>query len=276
MTRINGIAEDLVALLGTGRQRGGFQDLDMAGAYAVGARIRELRQARGEHVVGRKIGFTNVALWERYGVDAPMGSFVYDSTLCMAEAGRAVCDLAGMPEPRIEPEVVFGLARAPAPGMDEAALLGCIDWVAHGFEIVQSVYPGWRMTGPEAAAAFGLHGALVVGPQRDVAAGDWLAALTDFTLELMRDGAALDRGKAGNVLGGPLSALRSVVDEIARHPGVAAPLAAGDIVTTGTLTAAHPVAAGETWSARFAGIDLPGFELAFVDSGAPVEDGPQG
>ena len=86
----------------------------------------------------------------------------------------------------------------------------------------------------------------------------------------------MDRGKAGNVLGGPLSALRFVIEEIACHPGVAAPLEAGEIVTTGTLTDAHAVAAGETWSARFQGIDLPGFELAFVDGGAPVADGPQG
>ena len=31
----------------------------MAEAYAVGERIRELRRARGERPVGRKIGFTN-------------------------------------------------------------------------------------------------------------------------------------------------------------------------------------------------------------------------
>ena len=37
-------------------------------------------------------------------------------------------------EPRIEPEIVFKLAVAPAPGMGEGALLESIDWVAHGFE----------------------------------------------------------------------------------------------------------------------------------------------
>ena len=116
-----------------------------------------------------------------------MWSFVYDTTLTpRRRIGAAVCDLAGLAEPRIEPEIVSASRRRREPGMDEAALLGCVDWVAHGFEIVQSVYPGWRMTGPEAAAAFGLHGALIVGPRRDVAAGDWLAALAGFTVELAR------------------------------------------------------------------------------------------
>jgi 2-oxo-3-hexenedioate decarboxylase len=261
--RLDAIAGDLVAILGTGAQRDGFPGLGMADAYAVAERVRVLRRARGERPVGRKIGFTNTTIWERYGVDAPMWNFVYDSTLHRAEAA-ATCDLAGMPEPRVEPEVVLGLGRAPSPGMDEAALLGCCDWIAAGFEIVQTVYPGWRMTGPEAAAAFGLHGALFVGPRREVrdraAVG---AALSGFSVEMKRDGVVRDRGHARNVLGGPLSALRFLIDEIARYPG-AAPLGAGEIVTTGTLTDAWPAAAGERWTAEFAGIDLPVIELTFA------------
>ena len=50
--------------------------------------------------------------------------------------------LAGLAEPRIEPEIVFGLSRAPAQDMDDATLIGCVEWVAHGFELVQSIFPG--------------------------------------------------------------------------------------------------------------------------------------
>ena len=134
------IASELLALLGTGRQSGRYPDLDFAEAYAVAARIRDLRQARGERPVGRKIGFTNTTIWERYGVTGPMWNFVYDSTVHDL-ADVPAFDLTGLPEPRIEPEIVLHLAEAPDPGMDERALLGCIDWIAHGFEIVQSVYP---------------------------------------------------------------------------------------------------------------------------------------
>jgi hypothetical protein len=34
----------------------------------------------------------------------------------------------------MEPEIIFKLALAPAPGMDETALLACIDWVGRGFQ----------------------------------------------------------------------------------------------------------------------------------------------
>ena len=40
-----------------------------------------------------------------------------------------------------------------------------VEWIAPGFEIVQSHFPGWKFTSPDCTAAFGLHRALVVGPR---------------------------------------------------------------------------------------------------------------
>jgi 2-oxo-3-hexenedioate decarboxylase len=42
------------------------------------------------------------------------------------------------------------------------------------------------------------------------------------------------------------------------------PLAAGEIVTTGTLTRAFPVAAGEEWTTQLTGIPLEAARLRFV------------
>ena len=42
------------------------------------------------------------------------------------------------------------------------------------------------------------------------------------------------------------------------------PVQAGEIVTTGTLTSALPVAPGETWSTMLDGIDLTGLSIALV------------
>ena len=38
-------------------------------------------------------------------------------------------------------------------------------------------------------------------------------------------------------------------------------LAAGELVTSGTVTDAWPVARGETWSSDYGGLDLPGWRL---------------
>jgi 2-oxo-3-hexenedioate decarboxylase len=259
------IADELMALLGTGRQTGRYPGLDMADAYAIAARVCDRRRRRGERVVGRKIGFTNTTIWPLYGVSAPMWNFIYDTTVHDLSAMAAGFDLAGLPEPRIEPEIVLGLSRAPAPGMSEAELLGCVDWLAHGFEIVQSVFPGWKLSGPESAAAFGLHGALMIGPRHAI--GDdrtgWQERLEALTITLHRDGVAVAEGVGRDVLGGPLRALRFLVEEIARYPG-SEPIAAGEIVTTGTLTDAQPVQPGEAWSTELRGIPVDGIAVRFA------------
>ncbi|GJE61781.1 2-keto-4-pentenoate hydratase [Methylobacterium trifolii] len=223
-----------------------------------------MREARGERVVGRKIGFTNHRMWAEYGVRAPIWGYVYDTTLGDLDGGGAF-DPGGLAEPRIEPEIVFGLARAPRSGMDERALMDCLGWVAPGFELVQSLYPGWRFRAADTVAAFALHGRLLVGERTALtleSAASWHARLADFAVTLLRDGAVADRGVAENVLGGgPVSALRHLVEVLAQDSG-SPPLAAGEVVSTGTLTRALPIGPGERWAAAFQGLPLPGIALS--------------
>ncbi len=247
-----------------------YPGLTLEDAYRILARLCEVRTARGERVIGRKIGFTNRTIWAEYGVYAPMWGFVFDATVRdlppPRQAAQHPLTLALFPEPRIEPEIVFRLAAAPSPDMDETALFGCIDWVAQGFEIVQSVFPGWKFTPVDTVIANGLHGALLLAPRHPAGFGsatDWVSNLACFEIDLLRDGTVVDRGHAANVLDGPLSALRHLVGLLARDP-VNSPLAPGDIVTTGTLTRAFPISPGESWGTRLHGIELGGRPVWFA------------
>ncbi|MEW5963253.1 MAG: hydratase [Pseudomonadota bacterium] len=268
--RVSAIAAEALSLLGTGRQVAPFTarypDLDLGQAYEVAARLRDLRASRDERAVGRKIGFTNRAVWASRGIAAPMWGYMFDTTVHDLSATGGTFALGALPEPRIEPEIVVHLAAAPTPGMSEAELLECIDWVAHGFEIVFSIFPGWRFEAADATVAYGVHGALLLGERRAVRddRADWGRRLSDFDIELARGDGATWHGQARNVLGGPLTALRFLVEEIARHPA-SEPLGAGEIVTTGTLTEAPAAVPGERWSTRLGGgIGLNGLELAFA------------
>jgi len=152
-----------------------------------------------------------------------------------------------------------------AAGMDERTLLESVDWVAHGFEVVQSIFPGWRFSVPDTVAAFGLHGALLIGPRHPVAthAEDWSRTLSTFEIDLKRDGTVVDHGLGTNVLGGPVSALRHLIDLLARDQ-VNPALAAGEIITTGTLTRAFAVSVGETWTTELTGLALHGLCVRFA------------
>lgn len=241
-----------------------FADFDTAQAYQAAAALRRLRQARGETPVGRKIGFTNRAIWPQYNIDRPIWGDMYAHTVGRLDPEKPFL-LAPLCEPLIEPEIVLCLSRAPQPGMDEGALLYCVDWVAHGFEIVHSIFPGWRFRAPDTIAAFGMHGALLYAPPLPVTAENRAsvsAGLVSCTVTLSRDGTEVETGAGSNVLGGPLSALRHLVEMLAADPHNP-PLAAGEIVTTGTLTGAYPVRPGERWSTGISGIPLAGLSIRF-------------
>ena len=242
--------------------------LSVEEAYDISAEILKLRRLKGEHPVGRKIGFTNRNMWPEYGVDAPIWNYVYDSTIRIARDNAGVQSLKGAVEPKIEPEIVFGLRAAPRPGMSEAQLADCIGWIAHGYEIVQSFYPGWKFQGADTVAAFGLHGVLIVGAQRQVhtIAGlnrDLVKELRSFKVSMFCDGKLMDSGAGANVLDSPLMALKHLVDLLGHQPNHHM-LGVGEIITTGTLTAALPIKKGETWHTAFTGIDLPGLTVRFA------------
>jgi 2-keto-4-pentenoate hydratase len=143
-------AEAFASLVGTkqippfsSRPRG----LSVDDAYRVTPLVRKMYEAGGAKVLGRKIGFTNRTIWEQYGVYAPIWGYVFDRTVHDLATVEAL-PLKLFSEPRIEPEIVFGLEAAPFAQMDETALMSCIAWVALGFEIVQSNYPEWKFPQP--------------------------------------------------------------------------------------------------------------------------------
>ncbi len=230
-------------------------------AYAVSAELVRLRRARGEKTVGRKIGFTNRNIWPQYGATSPIWHPVYDRTLVHARGGKATLSLAHSVQPLIEPEIAFRL-RTPVPVncTDPARILQAVEWYAPSFEIVCCHYTDWKFTPAESVADFSLHWRLVVGTpvaiDHEKITG-LAAQLRDCGITLSKNGEVMDRGKGSNALDHPALALAFLADILARQPAFA-PLAAGEIITTGTLTAALPVAAGEVWRSRYQG--LPGVE----------------
>lgn len=239
--------------------------------YAAARQLHAHRLAQGWRLAGRKNGFTNRGLWERYGVNGPMWGAVYDRTLIFAQDNRATVPLNGLVQPRIEPEICFKLKSAPPTTPDAlssyrrnpAALLEAIEWAAHAIEIVQCHHPAWKVTLADCTADNALHGRLIVGTPVEVQRISGLAAALPFLKVTLRRGSeVVDQGVGANVLDSPLLSLAFLV-EILAGQGESPPLRAGEIVSTGTLTDAHPVQAGETWSTDLHGFALRGLTLDF-------------
>jgi 2-oxo-3-hexenedioate decarboxylase len=264
MLDVDATAEELAALFGAGRSAplltATHPMLDLSTAYRIAEGIR-VRRLRTDGVsVGRKIGFTNRRMWDTYQVKAPIWGHMYESTVREIVRDGEV-SLAGFPEPKIEPEIVFRLARTPGPEAGETRLLECIEWVALGFEMVSSIYAGWRFKAADAVAAFGVHFALRIGEKVPVEqAYDWKGKLAQFEVDLFRNGKLVAAGGGADVLGSPLRALTHLNGLLA-DPAFGPPLAAGEIITTGTLTLAMDAEAGSEWRAEPRGIALPAVSI---------------
>ena len=230
------------------------ESFGMEAAYQVALAVRALRIARGESPRGFKIGFTNRNIWQRYGVFGPIWGTVYDSTLSFCEGDGAV-SLRGACQPRLEPEAVLGMRKTPPTNASLDDLFDALEWVAPGFEIVQSHLRDWKFKAPDTVADGGLHARLVVGkqvPVREIAssATEFNSLLAAARVNLVKDGRILESGSGVNVLDGPLLALHHFLKELRTCPG-APDLLPGDVITTGTWTDAWPVSPGEKWTAEF-------------------------
>jgi 2-oxo-3-hexenedioate decarboxylase len=237
---------------------------DLNAGYAVGAALTVERKARGERPIGRKLGFTNAKIWAEYGVNAPFWAYIYDTTLRYAPNGMAMLELSGRVAPRIEPELVLGLGAVPDRHTNSPeALLRAVAWVALGLEVVDCHFAEWRFTLADAIADFGLHAALLVGPQLPIDPAQpeaTLEALAHCRIVLQCNGAVIDTGVGANALGSPITALGHLVRTLEEQGE--APLQAGEVITTGTLTPAFPIVSGETWTVDGTGLPLAPLTLA--------------
>jgi 2-oxo-3-hexenedioate decarboxylase len=236
---------------------------DLDAAYAVEAELVRMRRASGRTTVGRKVGYANKALWRALKLDTLVWARMYDDTVTMAGERAASLPLGRMCSPKLEPEIVFKLRTPVEAGADAVSILQSVEWLALGFEVVDCIYADWKFQPSDFVAAYGLHAALVVGEPTMVGEGNVAAladALPSFTLRLQKDGTLAAEGSGRNSLRSPALCLGELASAIAKRPG-AAPLAAGELVSSGTLTEPQPIAAGETWTARVEGLGLADLTL---------------
>lgn len=240
--------------------------LDLATAYAVERELVRMRSLQGRHTVGVKVGFANKAMWRVLKLDTLVWAHMYDDTVRYANSDNgAEVSIGKMVQPKIEPELVFKLRTAVPDGADAAGALGAVEWIALGFEIIDSVYPDWKFTPVDFVASYGLHAGLVVGSPSplsgDVAAD--VEKLAAFTFALKRNGEAIAKGSGRNSLKNPAACLAELAAAMARA-GV--PLSAGGLVSSGTLTEAQLLAVGENYSIEDVdGIGLQGPAVRIVD-----------
>ena len=232
--------------------------LSLQDAYDVAGLVKESLGLPPE--IGKKIGFTNRNIWDVYNVNEPIWGPITSKSVSFTETSFQKIDLSQFCEPRIEPEVVICLREKPRHYDEDLNIF--IDWIAPGFEIVDSIYANWSFALPDTIASGGLHGCLVIGKKLFVN-NDVERDLADLKVRLFKDASFEEEGTGANVLDGPVSAVRYLHKSLAAIKNQVL-LSSGNIITTGTMTDAKPVFPGEKWTGKFEGIIESDLSVEFL------------
>ena len=207
-------------------------DLDLDTGYAVQRRLRE----QAGPLVGWKLGVTSRAKQAQVGVSSPVFGFL---------PGAAALDL-GEPltcheliQPRAEPEIVFVLGRdLEGPHVTAVDVLSATSGLAVGIEILDSRFRDYRFTMADVVADNTSAARFVVGAPVPPAGVD--VRLVGVVLE--KNGSVVATASGAASLGHPAAAVAWLVRQLAAS---GEGLAAGQVVLSGGLTAATPVAPGD-------------------------------
>ncbi|WP_328310855.1 2-keto-4-pentenoate hydratase [Actinomycetospora sp. NBC_00405] len=210
-------------------------ELDLPTAYAVQRALTRLREGRGARRIGWKLGYTSSVMREQMGVDSPNLGPLLDSMVI--PPGTAVPpDLV---QPRVEPEIGIVIGADGRPAGARAVL-----------EVVDSVWRDYRFTLAANTADGSSAAGVVVG---DLLDGESDTDLAEMPVELWRDGTLEATGRGDAAMGHPHTAVAWLEGRLAAR-GEA--LEEGDLVITGGLTRAVPLAPGGIVEARFPGTSL--------------------
>lgn len=242
------LADELLEARRTGvpvAQPSSRHDLDLDGAYGVQQLQQAAWEARGRAVGGHKIGLTAPAIQAQLGVGSPdFGVLLADEI----DPSGAVVDLGALIAPRAEPEIAFTLATDLAgPGVDAERALTAVATVHPALEVIDSRVADWRITLVDTVADNASGARAVVGAGVPVDGLDLAAVVCTSTL----NGVTVATGTSDAVLGSPLNALAWLANTLGeRGTG----LRAGEVVLSGSITAAFDVADGDEVAAVLDGI----------------------
>jgi 2-oxo-3-hexenedioate decarboxylase len=218
-------------------------ELDLDTGYEIQDRNLEARLARGETLVGVKLGLTSRAKQQRMGVHVPLVAWLTDAMIL--PAGDPVPQ-SRLIHPRVEPEIVFLMGdRLEGPGVSCATAMAAVHSVWGGAEIIDSRYRDFKFKAGDVVADNASSGAYVTGPVGIPAHG------LDLSLEAALvevDGVVVDSATGAAVLGHPGEALALAANELARRGRAIEP---GWTVLTGGMTDAVPAPPGVSVAIHF-------------------------
>jgi 2-keto-4-pentenoate hydratase len=217
-------------------------DLTEEQAYQIQLKTIDRKVKEGQHIVGKKIGLTSLAMQNMLGVNQPDYGHLLDG---MWVENGGVISFDRVLQPKVEGEIAFVLRRDLAgPGVTTLDVLRATECVIPALEIVDSRIMDWKIKLSDTVADNASSGLFVLGRPHKV---DEI----DLTLEGMvfyKNGEIVNTGTGAAALGNPATCVAWLANKLSSFGIV---LKAGEIILSGAVTAAANAQPGDHFSARF-------------------------
>jgi 2-oxopent-4-enoate/cis-2-oxohex-4-enoate hydratase len=223
-----------------------YPDITIDSAYQVSLDLLAKRQARGEKLIGKKIGVTSKAVQDMLNVHQPDFGFLTDRMVFADEVPIS----GNLIQPKAEGEIAFIMRDTlKGPGVTEQDVLDATESVVPCFEVVDSRIADWKITIEDTVADNASCGFFVINEKAAVDPRTLDLPSVEMTVE--KNGEFLSKGMGSAALGNPLTCVAWLANVLGEY-GVS--LEAGDVVLSGSLVPLEPVVAGDTMSLSITGI----------------------
>jgi 2-keto-4-pentenoate hydratase len=212
-------------------------------AYRIQLLVMEMKKSQGQVVVGKKIGLTSLAMQNMLGVKEPDYGHILDGMVVMEAEKILTTDLI---KPRIEGEIAFVLKEdLQGPGVTLTEVIRCSEGVIPSLEIIDSRIVDWKIKLPDTVADNASSARIVLGgtitPVKKL-------DLRTVGMVLEKNGEVVATAAGAAVLGHPAQAVAWLANKLAAYDIA---LRKGEVILSGSLTAAMPVGAGDFARADF-------------------------
>jgi 2-keto-4-pentenoate hydratase len=220
-----------------------FSDLNITQAYQIQLTAIRTQLMAGRRVIGKKIGLTSKVMQDMLNVHEPDYGHLLDDMVVLNEQPVTVSKLL---QPRCEGEIAFLLGRdLIGPGVTVADVLTATQAVIPALEIVDCRIRDWKIKIQDTVADNAASARVVFGNK--------LTPVLDLDLRLigmvlMKNGQVAATGAGAAALGHPAASVAWLANKLYEF-GI--PLKAGEVILSGSLTIAPPVAAGDYFRADF-------------------------
>lgn len=218
-------------------------DIGVEEAYQIQLHLIELKKATGRVVVGKKIGLTSLAMQAMLGVKEPDYGHLLDDMIVREGEKIKINDLIA---PRVEGEVAFVLNEdLSGPGVTVPQVLQSSAGIVPALEIIDSRIRDWKIKLPDTVADNASSARVVLGGR---IISPYNIDLRTVGMVMEKNGELMATAAGAAVLGHPAQAVAWLANKLA---GYGISLRKGEVILSGSLTAALPVAPSDFFCADF-------------------------